>query len=282
MPIVWSQSPINWQAPLNQGLVGWWLVLPGIAGGTTWRNLTGRYDGTLTAMAPSSTVTGWNSTRRVGGWGEVRLQGGTAQYITVPAFPALDLAPAFSISLWGRQVALDVIGYLVSKYIATNSQIALETYNDGNIYFEVNGATNGLLQLDYSTVISAGTWFHLVVVYNGAGATNALKAQLYVNGRVPAGITYSGTLPATTSDLTGGPLWFGRFGNGSSTFNGALDDIHIWNRPLTAPEARAVYLAGLQRYPQELNWHRAPVWGLAAEGFALDEDPWLYQFQEVA
>jgi hypothetical protein len=252
-------APVNGQAPLNRGLVAWWQVLPMTSGGSTWHDLTGRYDGTLTAMGVSSSTKGWNSTKRLGGYGELRFV--TTGGVQVPVLPALDLVPAFTLSTWVRQTTLDVTAYVWHKYATTPLQIALDTFTDGNVYFEVNGATTGYAFLDYSTVVTANQWFHLVAVYNGAGATNADRAQLYVNGRLPAGIGYSGTIPAMTTDLTGIPFWLGRHHSGTGVLNGALDDVRLYSRPLTATDVRTLYQAGMTRSPQELTYQVwPPAW----------------------
>jgi Concanavalin A-like lectin/glucanases superfamily len=250
-------SPVNWAAPRNEGLVSWWQVLPLTSGGSTWHDLTGRFDATLTGGASSATV-GWNSTTRTGGQGELRVA--STSYASVPLFPAIDGLVTFTMSVWARQTTLDVIGGLLHKYLSLGVQTGLYTYNDGLLYFEINSSgVSGFLSLDYSTVISARTWFHVVAVYNGAGATNAAKAQLYINGRVPAGVTSGGTIATNTGALGPQPFYLGRYAASPITsWNGALDDIRFYDRALTADEATALYTASRQGYPQELTWRRWP------------------------
>lgn len=49
-----AANPINWQHPLNRGLVGWWMAPPGWSGGSRIHDLTGRANGTLTNMDPAT------------------------------------------------------------------------------------------------------------------------------------------------------------------------------------------------------------------------------------
>lgn len=54
-----AACPINWQHPLNRGLVGWWMAPPGWSGGSRLHELTGRDNGVLTGLSP---VTDWIGT----------------------------------------------------------------------------------------------------------------------------------------------------------------------------------------------------------------------------
>ncbi|MFI2411294.1 LamG domain-containing protein [Streptomyces sp. NPDC018947] len=83
-----------------------------------------------------------------------------------------------------------------------------------------------------------GVWTHLAAVYDAS----ADETRLYVNGRPQA------TGPAPGTGATDGPLQFGRApADGSPTeyadhFDGSLDEVAVWRRPLTdgeiATEAR--------------------------------------------
>ena len=47
-------SPLTGNAPLNAGLAARWMALPLSPGGSTWHDLTGRYDAAGTAIGPST------------------------------------------------------------------------------------------------------------------------------------------------------------------------------------------------------------------------------------
>jgi Concanavalin A-like lectin/glucanases superfamily len=256
-------APVNPLAPLNRGLQGWWQVLPQRPGGVTWHTLAPGVgaDATLIGLSPPSATGGWNATRRVGGWGEVRTT--TGGYGRVPQCVWLDAIPAFTFSVWARQTTLDVIGGLFHKYVTGATQTGLYTYNDGFLYFEISNATIGYVFVDYSTVISAGAWFHLAAVFNGALTGNTNRAKLYLNGTLLS-VSNGGTVPALTSnhDAVAGsvvPLTLGRYMAGTPTsWVGALDDLRVWNRALEADEVRTLYLTSRQGSPQELTWQTWP------------------------
>jgi hypothetical protein len=92
--------------------------------------------------------------------------------------------------------------------------------------------------------LSADTWYHLVIVYNGAGADNPAKLKIYINN-VGKTLTYTGTIP-TSLQNSNAPLLIGDSGGTLSGdyFDGLLDEIGLWNRDLTAEEVSQLYNAG--------------------------------------
>ncbi|MBU3896763.1 MAG: LamG domain-containing protein, partial [Nanoarchaeota archaeon] len=90
------------------------------------------------------------------------------------------------------------------------------------------------------TNLAVGQWYHVVFVYNGAGATNADKLKIYVNGVLKT-ITFTGTIPTTLTSSTS-DMMIGRFtGTLTRYWNGAIDDVAIFNRSLSADEVLQIY-----------------------------------------
>jgi len=89
-----------------------------------------------------------------------------------------------------------------------------------------------------STSLANGAWQHVVHSFSSDGQTSTL--DVYVNGERIGGNT------AAASGMDFAAI---RFGNnrGSATrgWDGMLDEIAIWNRPLSADEAAAAYQLGL-------------------------------------
>ncbi len=82
----------------------------------------------------------------------------------------------------------------------------------------------------YGTAINTGQWYHIAGVYDGTSVT------VYVNG--VAGNPNSGA-PGATLDTTGN-LFLGQSG-ASAYVDGAIDDLRIYNRPLSQPEIQRLY-----------------------------------------
>jgi hypothetical protein len=133
-------------------------------------------------------------------------------------------------------------------------------YDDGYPYFGLqlgdaaHGYTNyGSIPLGPGTGpspgvgLTAGAWHHVGVAVTrlGPGGTDGNMA-FYLDGTP---VLTSGNLPpAQTGSLVNSvPLSIGAVGaawGGGSNFNGALDELQIFNKVLTATEMEAIYEAG--------------------------------------
>ena len=75
-----------------------------------------------------------------------------------------------------------------------------------------------------------------------AVALSATTHTMYVNGILTPRVTSSN---GTWSGEASNTIWIGSF-QGANYFTGYLDDLRIYNRTLTAEEAKTIYLAGLK------------------------------------
>ncbi|MBK7099431.1 MAG: DUF1735 domain-containing protein [Sphingobacteriales bacterium] len=85
----------------------------------------------------------------------------------------------------------------------------------------------GLTATNVPTQFSAGIWYHLAAVYDGA------QLKIYINGQLAATKTASRTVDLT-STYSGG-FHFG-YSAGGRLFNGAISEARIWSRALTQSE----------------------------------------------
>ena len=272
-------SPVNWAAPLNRGLVGWWLTLPLRSGGRTWRNLVARPfstapelgDGVFTNMGASTSVSGWGATRRPGGWGEVRLDG-TNDYVDASTlrvlFPRLG---GLTWSGWVRPVAFpewhSLFGFLTTAgaapsilaYAHTSTAALWGPVTAGLAVGWDHGGGANLIVHSSNNVLVAGAWRHVALVFDGTLAAVADRWSIYVNGAdvtVRTGISGGGI-----TDFTALVYHFGRDTFGDPTWQGAFDDFRLALRALSASEVDHLYQASTLGYPQELNWQTwPPVW----------------------
>jgi trimeric autotransporter adhesin len=113
--------------------------------------------------------------------------------------------------------------------------------------------TNGSLDFSYwntaaaqailvTTSVTVGVWDHITLVYNGSSE----EARLYKNGTL-VGIDNSitGTLQDRATPVLFGHAYFNAGVN--NYFNGALDEIIFWNKPLTATEIHQLQRRGNNR-----------------------------------
>lgn len=104
----------------------------------------------------------------------------------------------------------------------------------------VGGATRWILQTD-SAPFSDNTWTHVAIVQDGT------EPVLYVDGvAVAQTFTTSTDKTAWFSDAAGidnGRIGDTNFNNNGEArhFNGSIDEVHIWNRALTADEITELF-----------------------------------------
>ena len=101
-------------------------------------------------------------------------------------------------------------------------------------YFAIAGGGVGLTFMPTSQALAANQWYFITGTYNGT------TMKLYVDG----------TLSATSNEQSGNiayELSRGRIGkyeddNEDHYFNGAINDLRIYNRALTSEEVLNLYL----------------------------------------
>ena len=161
---------------------------------------------------------------------------GADDEVNVGDITELNSTSAFTIEGWFNQDALDVTGGMFGKISSTTSMIRARTWSDGNLFSYVhNGTTNCYGYFDYSQVITAGEWFHYAMVFDGTKPTNAERLKIYINGQQQS-LTFVGTIPASTSDLTGIDFVISEdntIASKGENWNGQMDEIRIWGKALS-------------------------------------------------
>lgn len=149
---------------------------------------------------------------------------GADDYITIPATAHTNLVDSFSFAAWVKRTATDGVGTIYASG-SDPAQWYVGFAADGRLVF---GAGNQVLAAS-TNALTTDQWNHIVVAKNGAGAGSIV---LYVNGAV-VGSGAAGALPAPS-----GAKWVGaRPGVLGTALQGAIDDVRLYNRPLTQAEA---------------------------------------------
>lgn len=233
--------PVNWLAPLNRGLVGWWLCVPGAMGGSKWLDLCKRNDGTLTNMIPQ---TNWKSAlERVGGLGSLQTNS-TGNYVDFGPSVVPGGEVTLSISAWlYRAVSSTLVS--VGRGV-TNTRVGIARWSDGNVYFLID---TGAVQA-YGSIADGGAgWKHFHLIYNGSGAANADRLKAEING-APVTLTFSGTIPSSIP--VSANTFRAGYMNSGSILGGIQDDIRVTRVISQNPyhASRMGYQAELRRMPK--------------------------------
>lgn len=247
-----------------RGLVGWWSLDE--AAGTTASEIIASHNGTHQGN-PTPLPAG-----KVGG----ALQfDGVDDFVTVPDANGLDFGAApggdFTIDAWVRTTDASGVGVLVEKRSdpATPRGYSFFLLN-GNLGFQLgtgsgtnicssNPQTSGCTNYGSNAFVADGQWHFVAVTVDRDAADGG---RWYVDG-VEVGTRFDPTI-RSASLANSGPLVLGRviagfIGAGSSFFDGALDEVEIFNRALTPAEILALYEAdgtGKCKETIHVSWDR--------------------------
>jgi hypothetical protein len=232
-------NAVNRAAPLNRGLVSWWMVLPNRlgGGGNTFRDFWRSNHGTLAGPTIK-----WSG-------GILSLDSGT-DFVN------------FGTSGWSFTDA--VTFELVTTFLATDTTTVIfgRPYDGSNALALVNiaetsqnigfGFYNGSWHLASDSVAFSSrlnSELHIIGTYDRA------NLRLYVNG-VKAGETAeTAALPSITSSLClGANTWI-------SSHRQKAKSAAVFNIAMSDAVAKSRYAAYRQNYRNELNWQSRPVWG---------------------
>lgn len=239
--------PVNWLAPLNRGLVAWYLTIPGSMGGRQWADLCCRHPGTLTAMDPP---TDWSGVTHPGGWGSLNFDGTGDRCVT--GFNPEGLLPEdsdvylYTMSCWFKRASGAGTAILWS-WSPTGGILGGMVFVPGSNVITVTDAgqdgPNGNVSLSW---VEDEEWHHLI--YSPQART--IAPQMWLDGNPLTVTTDSGSVSATAGDN----LIIGGRGAGPAGWNGYLDDFRVSKGSIaTDDQARAIYRASRLGYPNELN-----------------------------
>jgi len=109
-----------------------------------------------------------------------------------------------------------------------------------------NIGQSNALDGDYTggTTISTGTWYNVVITYDGSGSTNDDKVKVYLNGNLET-LSWTGTVQTELLQNLGvGRKHAIGFG-GASYFEGKIDEVAVWyDTTLTSANAITIYNSG--------------------------------------
>ena len=205
--------------------------IPGPPGMISWWSANGH---TLDLVGDNDGVLQGDSGYTDGMVGKALSFDGVDDFVRVSDSSSLQaITTAFSIEAWAKPSALPVGDEYYDSSIVVREDygegFALVTKGNAFGLWIGNDVPNGIIAT--SDPVTTGSWYHVVGTYDGS------NARIYINGIL------EGTQPVTiinrNLDLTiGSSRGEGRF------FNGLIDEVTIYNRPLAAEEIMGIYSAG--------------------------------------
>ena len=190
----------------------------------------------------------------------IRLDG-TGDYAVVPDDASLDISGPITIAAWVRPETTGT-QYLVKKATQGGTDgYELSLASSGKVFFRLNQKTSAnTYRIDSTTSYPADgtTWMHVAATYDGT------TMRLYING------VQDGSVAGPASIVTNAlGLGIGAQPDGVSQLQGALDDIRLYGRALSAAEIAGTCRApGRQHGPRRgrRQLHHAPGHGQDRRG----------------
>jgi len=223
-------------APTN-GLVGWWTFDEG-TGSTTYDSSGNNNNGTWYGAA--SGTSGYYSAGKVGPW--AGYFNGSNDYLQTPNLSAINSSTQpFSVAAWFNASAAGVI-------VDETGQTSINTgWHDSWIELLSSGSVG--VRIWNCTSTTAGTanlnvWNHVVLTYDGSNLHG------YLNGVANGSVACARSSPGAS----GHGEYLNLGGNDSTNlgsgawFSGIIDDVHVYNRALSAAEVQALYSSSATAY----------------------------------
>ncbi len=156
---------------------------------------------------------------------------GAGDRIVVPETPSLDFSAGFSLSAWARINYTQTDAWLFSR---RNESGSLVVGIDGTKIYTVIGDADGRTwATEKSTDLPVGSW-HLITVTGSPGN----RLSVYLDGMEMTWVNLAGSLPPLSGDLI-----VGDGADGGHSFIGDVDEIGIYNQPLSGDRIRAAHAA---------------------------------------
>jgi hypothetical protein len=160
---------------------------------------------------------------------------GDGDFLDCGANPILALTDAVSISAWIKVAVAGADHKVGGNQDGTNGGYKMSVYGD-KIEFEIRTASNSAVlnrSVDGGTIIEVDTWYHVVGVYSLEDG----YIRTYVDGELDRELLTTEVLGASPGSLIIGAE---PFNTGSYNFNGIMDEVQVYNKALSAAEARYI------------------------------------------
>lgn len=157
---------------------------------------------------------------------------GAGDYVNLGDITELNSATAFTFEGWFNFTAVPADYNLFYKVFDSDHNVSIRTTAGDQLVVGISNGSPASGEIAvYSGVITAATWTHIAVVYDGTGVTNADRLKIYINNALQV-LGFTGTIPAATSASISGVSAYLSYS--SNSFNGGMDEVRIWDVARTA------------------------------------------------
>jgi hypothetical protein len=171
----------------------------------------------------------------------------------------------FSASYWfkiDQTINTANVGMDWARHGAKYNGLALVS---NQLRYYVQAASNAFGFVAGSSNLTANTWHHVVIAYNGGGAANADRLKMYIDGSSVT-LSFSGTIPSalTTNALTSHQIPNSASLAGINPMSGNIDEVAYWDgTTLTSGNVTDIYNSGV---PNDLTSLSPSHWWRFGDG----------------
>ena len=224
----------TWQA---HGLIGWWPL--GACPDARDVSFFGNH-GSIQGCAP---LAGERRALEFSG------SGNSGDSIDAGDIELIDGSAALTVCAWIRQTVLAVNESIVAKWdYSTQGTFGFQTGAlaagrlTAYLATSLNDVGSGSRTDTSGAVISPDRWHHVAFVFAGHESGDTARMRIYVDGVAAECTQGSGAVPANLTAAGSATVKIGTFGGSLRRwFNGQIDDVRIYNRPLSRTELRAIH-----------------------------------------
>jgi hypothetical protein len=239
-----GQSTYATSTSFSNGLVGYWTFNNQDLNWATGKVFDKSGLGNTGSMIGMATTTA----SVVGKIGQALKFNGSTGYIQGTNVSALNDLTTLTVSVWVNVSNLATNRPFIAK--SDNSSgghgwdFGIDNGTASRVYFIQRGyGPTDLLVRTNTGTLTAGSWQHYVVTWNGSNLSSGV--HIYKNGAETAYATLQdGTAGTPQTDAAIATQFARGTGFGSSLYEGALDDMRIYNRVMTPAEVKMLYLEG--------------------------------------
>lgn len=210
---------------VTNGLVGHWSFEEG-SGTATADSWTNGLTGTLAGSPPPT----WVTPGKIGS-GALEFPGNSSTKVDIGNSAPLQITSGMTLTAWAFPDTYSGGGRIITKGGNSGSRgwaLNVESSGVWSLQVAVNSTTLTSLQVPG---VQVSTWTHVAGVYNPSG-TPSMK--LYTNGVLAATLTVG--VPATQYNPSSISVAIGARSDGTTRWDGKLDEVRIYNRALSQAE----------------------------------------------
>ena len=179
---------------------------------------------------------------RVGKWNSSLNFDGTDDFVNTGNSLNPSASTGWSMSAWVKSASGSVDKAIMGWWDGTNgifmqSGHSPEAAGDGFLILAGDATDYG-----GASFVSAGTWVHVALIYDGSLSGNSNRLKLFINGTQKTLTFNSGAnIPSAIPTLSSSVNSIGKLTSSTRYWNGQIDDAQVFNYPLTPIQVKNVY-----------------------------------------